>query len=84
MNAVAYLLICLTGLTGVLMALIPTEAVMVLLVFVGFSVTAATFQELDKKYVNVVLLSLVPIFVPVYPDANQLLCPRRRAPRWKL
>ena len=57
-NAVAYLLICLTGLTGVLMALIPTEAVMV---FVGFSVTAATFQELDKKYVNVVLLSLVPI-----------------------
>lgn len=60
-NAVAYLLICLTGLTGVLMALIPTEAVMVLLVFVGFSVTAATFQELDKKYVNVVLLSLVPI-----------------------
>ena len=32
MNAVAYLLICLTGLTGVLMALIPTEAVMVLLV----------------------------------------------------
>ena len=29
--------------------------------FVGFSVTAATFQELDKKYVNVVLLSLVPI-----------------------
>ena len=60
-NAGAYLLICMTGLTGVLMALIPTEAVMVLLLFVGFSVTAATFQELDKKYVNVVLLSLVPI-----------------------
>ena len=60
-NAGAYLLICLTGLTGVLMALIPTEAVMVLLIFVGFSVTASTFQELDKKYVNVVLLSLIPI-----------------------
>ena len=60
-NAAAYLIICLSGLTGVLMALIPTEAVMVLLIFVGFSVTAATFQELDKKYVNVVLLSLVPI-----------------------
>ena len=51
----------MTGLTGVLMALIPTEAMMVLLVFVGFSVMAATFQELDKKYVNVVLLSLVLI-----------------------
>lgn len=60
-NAFAYLLICMTGLTGVLMALIPTEAVMVLLIFVGLSVTANTFQELDKKYTNVVLLSLIPI-----------------------
>ena len=60
-NAVAYLLICMTGLTGVLMALIPTEAVMVLLVFVGLSVTANTFRELDRKYTNVVLLSLIPI-----------------------
>ena len=60
-NAGAYLLICMTGLTGVLMALIPTEAVMVLLIFVGFSVTASTFQELDRKYTNVVLLSLIPI-----------------------
>lgn len=60
-NAGAYLIICLTGLTSVLMALIPTEAVMVLLIFVGFSVTASTFQNLDKNHVNVVLLSLVPI-----------------------
>ena len=60
-NAAAYVLICFTGLTGLLMALVPTEAVMVLLIFVGFSVTSATFQELDKKHVNVVLLSLVPI-----------------------
>ena len=60
-NAVAYLLICLTGLTGVLMALVPTEAVMVLLIFVGLSVTTSTFQELDRKYTNVVLLSLIPI-----------------------
>lgn len=60
-NACAYLLICMTGLTGVLMALIPTEAVMVLLIFVGFSVTASTFQELDRKYTNVVLISLIPI-----------------------
>ncbi len=60
-NAGAYLLICMTGLTGMLMALIPTEAVMVLLIFVGFSVTASTFQELDRKYTNVVLLSLIPI-----------------------
>ena len=60
-NGVAYLAICLTGLTGVLMALIPTEVVMVLLIFVGFSVTASTFQTLDRGHVTVVLLSLVPI-----------------------
>ena len=60
-NAAAYLLICTTGLTGVLMALIPTEAVMVLLIFIGFSVTAATFQGIDHKYNNVILISMVPI-----------------------
>ena len=43
------------------MALVPTEAVMVLLIFVGLSVTTSTFQELDRKYTNVVLLSLIPI-----------------------
>ncbi len=60
-NAVLYLLVCTTGLTGVLMALIPTEAVMVLLIFVGFSVTDSTFRTMDKKYNNVILLSLIPI-----------------------
>ncbi len=60
-NAVAYLVICTTGLTGVLMALIPTEAVMVLLIFIGFSVTATTFQGIDHKYNNVILISMVPI-----------------------
>ncbi len=60
-NAGAYLLICFTGLTGVLMSLIPTEAVMVLLIFVGFSVTSATFRDIHHKYTNVILLSLVPI-----------------------
>lgn len=60
-NAVLYLVICTTGLTGVLMALIPTEAVMVLLIFVGFSVTEATFRSMEKKYYHVVLLSLIPV-----------------------
>lgn len=60
-NAALYLLICTTGLTGVLMAIIPTEAVMVLLIFVGFSVTENTFRAIDKKYYHVILLSLIPI-----------------------
>ncbi len=61
-NAVLYLLVCTTGLTGVLMALIPTEAVMVLLIFVGFSVADSTFRVTDKKYYSVILLSMIPIF----------------------
>lgn len=60
-NAVLYLFICTTGLTGVLMALIPTEAVMVLLIFVGFSVADSTFRSTDKKYYSVILLSMIPI-----------------------
>lgn len=60
-NGVLYLVICTTGLTGVLMSVVPTEAVMVLLIFVGFSVTDSTFRSMDKKYYNVIFLSLIPI-----------------------
>jgi len=60
-NGILYLVICTTGLTGVLMAAIPTEAVMVLLIFIGFSVTDSTFRSMDKKYYPVILLSMVPI-----------------------
>lgn len=60
-NAVLYLVICTTGLTGVLMAAVPTEAVMVLLIFIGFSVTDSTFRSLDQKYYPVILLSMIPI-----------------------
>ena len=60
-NGFLCLIICTTGLTGVLMALIPTEAVMVLLIFIGFSVTDNTFRSMDKKYYNVILLSMIPI-----------------------
>ena len=60
-NGFLCLFICTTGLTGVLMSLIPTEAVMVLLIFIGFSVTDNTFRSMDKKYYNVILLSMIPI-----------------------
>ena len=60
-NGILCLVICTTGLTGVMMSVIPTEAVMVLLIFVGFSVTDNTFRSMDKKYYNVILLSMIPI-----------------------
>ncbi|WP_242948947.1 uracil permease [Clostridium amylolyticum] len=59
--AFAYLIIGLSGLTGIVMAIIPHEAVMVLLIFVGISVATSTLQNMDKKYFTVVLLSLIPI-----------------------
>lgn len=59
--AVTYLIVCFTGLTGVIMAVVPLEAVMVLLVFVGFTVIGNTFGSMDKKYNNVILLSMVPV-----------------------
>lgn len=57
----AYLIITLTGLTGVMMSVIPYETVIVLLIFVGLSVTIDTFKETDKKYIPVILISMLPI-----------------------
>lgn len=58
---IVYLIVGLTGLTGVMMAVIPYEVVMVLLVFVGISVAVDTLQKIDKKYFSVILVSLLPI-----------------------
>lgn len=58
---IVYLIVGLTGLTGVMMAVIPYEVVMVLLVFVGLSVAIDTLQKIDKKYFGVILVSLLPI-----------------------
>lgn len=58
---IVYLIIGLTGLTGIMMAIVPYEVVMVLLIFVGLSVTIDTFKQIDKKYYCVILISLLPI-----------------------
>ena len=58
---VLYLLICLSGLTGIIMAVVPYEAVLVLLVFVGFSVCGNTLQNTKPKYIPVILISMIPI-----------------------
>ena len=84
MNGILYLVICTTGMTGVLMALIPTEAVMVLLIFIGFSVTDSTFRSMDKKYYQVIFLSLMPILfqymqtlISSSEDSHVCLCQAR-------
>lgn len=57
----AYLLVCLSGLTGVIMAVVPYEAVMSLLIFVGLAVAAETLGGTEKKHHPVFLISLIPI-----------------------
>ncbi len=57
----AYLAVCLTGLTGVIMAVVPYEVVLVLLIFVGLVVSTENFQTTDKRYFSVILISLIPI-----------------------
>ncbi|MGL4343858.1 MAG: uracil permease [Cellulosilyticaceae bacterium] len=58
---VVYLIVGFTGLTSVMMAIVPYEVVMVLLIFVGISVTMDTLQKVDKKYYGVILISMIPI-----------------------
>ena len=60
---ITYLIISLTGLTGVMMNVIPYETVMVLLIFVGLSVTIDTVKDTDKKYMPVILIAMLPILV---------------------
>lgn len=60
---IIYLVITLTGLTSVMMKIIPYETVMVLLIFVGLSVTIDTIKGTEKKYIPVILISMLPILV---------------------
>lgn len=59
--AFLYLITCVSGLTGVIMSVIPVEVVMILIVFIGLSVAATTFKQTEAKYTEVILLSMVPI-----------------------
>lgn len=59
--AIAYLLVCVSGLTGIIMAIVPYEAVLVLLVFVGLSVATTTMQTTKPKYYPVIVISIILI-----------------------
>ena len=60
---ITYLIITLTGLTGVMMNIVPYETVMVLLIFVGLSVTIDTVKDTEKRYIPVILIAMLPILV---------------------
>lgn len=60
-NGIIYLLIGISGLTGVIMSIVPYEVAVVLLVYVGISVSASTYTDIPAQYHSVILLSLIPI-----------------------
>lgn len=58
---VLYIILTCSGLTGVIMNLIPYEVVTVLLVFVGISVAVSAYKETEIIQIPVIIISLIPI-----------------------
>jgi adenine/guanine/hypoxanthine permease len=61
LNGITYLIIGMTGAVGVLTAIIPFQAVMPVLVFVGFSMSVQTFSETNKHHVGAIMIAFIPL-----------------------
>lgn len=61
LHGMTYLVITLTGAVGVLTAIIPYQAVMPILVYVGLIVSAQAVTETKKKHSPVIFLGLLPL-----------------------
>ncbi len=58
-----HLIICLSGLAGMIAVLIPTSVSMVMLIFIGMVSGAAAFSASERKYYPAMLLgATIPIF----------------------
>lgn len=62
LNGLVYVLATLFGLIAVLAALIPVAVVAPILVFVGMSMIATSFQTNDTRYYPAVALAMLPYF----------------------
>jgi AGZA family xanthine/uracil permease-like MFS transporter len=61
MNGVTFLLLGLTGVAGIISAIIPYSAVLTLLLFVGLVCGAQAFTEGKKNHVPAILFGFLPI-----------------------
>lgn len=59
-NAIVWTIVCLTGTLSVIAYLIPIEAVMPILIWIGVVVCAQNFQIAEKKHMPAVLVGLTP------------------------
>lgn len=60
LNGVVFTVICLTGLMGLVLALVPTESASAILLFVGLVITAQAFEASPARYYPAIALGLVP------------------------
>lgn len=54
-------LTCFVGLPMIILEIIPYEVIIILLVFVGLTVSSEVVDNLDKEYSSVIFISLFPI-----------------------
>ncbi|MDQ8205456.1 hypothetical protein [Pelagicoccus sp. SDUM812003] len=59
-NGVAMSLLCLTGAIGLLSELIPIEAGMAILIWIGFTISTQAFSSVPKAHIPAVVAGLLP------------------------
>lgn len=62
LNAVVFGITAMVGLIAAMAAIIPVAVVAPILVFVGMSMVATTFQSNEKKYYPAIVLAMIPYF----------------------
>lgn len=60
LNGLFFILICLTGTTGVISKIIPLEAGIAIVLWIGMVITAQAFQASPKRHAPAVALGLFP------------------------
>ena len=56
-----YALVCLTGLTAIITAIVPTPVVMPILVFLGVSSYAQAYQVVDRRHYPAAIMASLPL-----------------------
>ena len=59
-NAIVWTVVCLTGSISIITFLIPIEALMPILVWIGLVVCAQNFQVAEKRHIPAVVMGLTP------------------------
>lgn len=59
-TGVAVLLMSWLGLVSLLLTIIPLQAILPILIYIGLVIGAQAFQQVDRKYAPAVILALIP------------------------